>query len=49
MNEFVNLGLPKRKIIIAEERFWKIINQYQTSELIMLGEHWFEPAKYLYI
>ena len=49
MNEFVNLGLPKRKIIIAEELLWKIIIQYQTSEWIMSGKHWFEPVKCLYI
>ena len=49
MNEFINLGLPKRKIIIAEEPLWKIINQYQASEWFMFDKYWFEPAKRLYI
>ena len=47
MNEFVNLGLPKSKIIMVQEHLWKIINKYQASEWFMLGKYWFVPAKRL--
>ena len=48
MNEF-QLGLPKCKIIIVNERYEKKLTNIKHLNDSMLGKCWFKPAKSLYI